>query len=82
MPRGENAATRTDVELIFQNLPEPIDLEISDDEVLYWTDRGEYPFGNSINRGKVSGNNYSFEILTRHLHEVSITFLVHFSNSI
>lgn len=32
-------------------LPEPIDLEIDDDNgTLYWTDRGELPLGNTLNR--------------------------------
>lgn len=48
---GEDASGRTDVELLFAGLPEPIDLEIDEvRNVLYWTDRGELPFGNSINR--------------------------------
>ena len=46
MPRGATAADRTDVELVIGGLPEPIDLELNDDEtVLYWTDRGELPLG-------------------------------------
>jgi DNA-binding beta-propeller fold protein YncE len=47
----ETAASRTDIELVFDRLPEPIDLEI--DQVnrrLYWTDRGDPPRGNSVNR--------------------------------
>ncbi|KAH8912834.1 hypothetical protein BR93DRAFT_974274 [Coniochaeta sp. PMI_546] len=52
---GENSKNRTDIEILFQNLPEPIDLDIDEEEsVLYWTDRGELPIGNSINRAKLS----------------------------
>ncbi|WP_209326213.1 hypothetical protein [Brevibacterium renqingii] len=51
IPEGESAASRTDVETIFSGLPEPIDLELDSDEgVLYWTDRGAGPQGNSLNR--------------------------------
>jgi hypothetical protein len=85
LPAGKTAATRSDIELLLKNLPEPIDLDIdTDTEILYWTDRGEYPTGNSVNRayvGNGSKNKVSaapkFDILTRHLHEVwpvTITF--------
>lgn len=51
IPAGETASTRSDVEIVAENLPEPIDLEIDESsEVLYWTDRGEFPFGNTLNR--------------------------------
>ena len=54
MPDGQNAKTRSDIELLFDGLPEPIDLEIvSDSQMLYWTDRGEYPIGNTLNRAFV-----------------------------
>ncbi|KAF1929900.1 YWTD domain-containing protein, partial [Didymella exigua CBS 183.55] len=37
--------------LLLQSLPEPIDLEIDEStNTLYWTDRGELPYGNSFNR--------------------------------
>ncbi|KAF2027309.1 hypothetical protein EK21DRAFT_114938 [Setomelanomma holmii] len=45
--------SREDVTCILDKLPEPIDLEInstSTSHALYWTDRGELPFGNSLNR--------------------------------
>ncbi|KAK7756488.1 hypothetical protein SLS62_001322 [Diatrype stigma] len=79
---GENAGNRTDIECLFQNLSEPIDLEIDEkDEVLYWTDRGELPLGNSVNRvsldkvkvvsdsatTSVPGRDY--EMIVRNLHE-------------
>ena len=38
------------------NLPEPIDLEIDDEDgVLYWTDRGELPLGNTLNKKHLTG---------------------------
>ncbi len=54
IPRGENATTRTDIELWFDGLPEPIDLELDlESRVLYWTDRGNPPLGNTVNRASV-----------------------------
>lgn len=45
----ETAETRTDIELLFDELPEPVDLEIDHErQILYWTDRGDMPFGNSV----------------------------------
>jgi DNA-binding beta-propeller fold protein YncE len=56
LPAGCDAATRTDIELVASGLPEPIDLEVDDEEgVLYWTDRGEIPFGNTLNKKQISG---------------------------
>ncbi|KAJ7730970.1 hypothetical protein DFH07DRAFT_755920 [Mycena maculata] len=52
-PADSSPEMRTDVEVLFNNLPEPIDLECHDG-FLYWTDRGEPPFGNSLNRADVS----------------------------
>lgn len=82
-PPKATAATRSDIELLLENLPEPIDLEIdSCTETLYWTDRGEYPVGNTVNRTYVGRGSCSdskvytapkFNILARHLHEVSHT---------
>jgi hypothetical protein len=46
---GETPATRTDIEVIKDRLPEPIDLEIADGWI-YWTDRGDPPRGNTVNR--------------------------------
>lgn len=37
-------------------LPEPIDLELDEEAgVLYWTDRGELPLGNTLNRKTIVG---------------------------
>jgi hypothetical protein len=50
-PHGQTATARRDVALLFDNLPEPIDLEIDEKHrVLYWTDRGDAPKGNTVNR--------------------------------
>lgn len=54
IPQGENPAGRSDVELLFDHLPEPIDLELdSTCDYLYWTDRGDPPTGNTLNRAKI-----------------------------
>src|SRR5260370_12898147 len=51
MPRGENPARRSDIELLFDGLPEPIDLDLDPTKrFIYWSDRGNPPRGNSINR--------------------------------
>src|SRR5262245_28407362 len=47
IPRGESPANRSDIEVLFDHLPEPIDLELDlENRVLYWTDRGDPPRGN------------------------------------
>jgi DNA-binding beta-propeller fold protein YncE len=48
---GRNPANRQDIELLYDNLPEPIDLDIDPTtRTLYWTDRGDPPRGNTVNR--------------------------------
>lgn len=49
LPEGQDARSRTDIEELWQGLPEPIDLEIHQG-CLYWTDRGAEPHGNTLNR--------------------------------
>jgi hypothetical protein len=50
-PLGDTAGTRSDIELVYDGLPEPIDLEIDQAKrTLYWTDRGDPPLGNTVNR--------------------------------
>jgi hypothetical protein len=54
LPKGEDAAARTDIEVWFDDLPEPIDLELDlESRVLYWTDRGNPPLGNTVNRASI-----------------------------
>jgi hypothetical protein len=54
LPKGEDAASRTDIEVWFDDLPEPIDLELDlESRVLYWTDRGNPPLGNTVNRASI-----------------------------
>jgi hypothetical protein len=57
IPNGENAATRTDIELLFDDLPEPIDLELDlRNRLMYWTDRGDPPRGNTVNRAAMDSD--------------------------
>ena len=51
IPKGQTPSNRTDVELLYDKLPEPIDLDIDlGSRWLYWTDRGDPPRGNTVNR--------------------------------
>jgi len=57
MPKGENATNRTDIELLFDGLPEPIDLELDlKNRLMYWTDRGDPPRGNTVNRAPMDAD--------------------------
>ncbi len=56
IPAGQTAENRSDIELVLDELPEPIDLELdAEEQVLYWTDRGEHPIGCSVNKLDVGG---------------------------
>ncbi|KAF7155536.1 hypothetical protein CNMCM6106_004682 [Aspergillus hiratsukae] len=78
MPQGQTATTRDDIHCLLEDLPEPIDLEVDEESGrLYWTDRGELPVGNSLNRVtlKETGSEVErtgrlgYEVLTRNLNE-------------
>jgi hypothetical protein len=57
IPEGQNAANRTDIELLFEGLPEPIDLELDlNNRLMYWTDRGDPPRGNTVNRAPMDAD--------------------------
>jgi hypothetical protein len=69
IPAGEGPANRSDIEVLFDHLPEPIDLEIDlTNRVLYWTDRGDPPRGNTVNRAPID-RKAEPEILITHLME-------------
>jgi hypothetical protein len=56
IPAGQNAANRQDITVLFDRLPEPIDLELDlRNRHLYWTDRGDPPRGNTVNRTSIDG---------------------------
>lgn len=50
MPAGQTSVTRTDVEVLYDELPEPIDIDLDlDAGYIYWTDRAE----NSVSRAPI-----------------------------
>jgi DNA-binding beta-propeller fold protein YncE len=73
LPTGQSPANRNDIELLYDNLPEPIDLDFDPStRMLYWTDRGDPPRGNTVNRAPVEstpGSRPEPEILFNHLME-------------
>jgi hypothetical protein len=73
IPKGQSATTRKDIELIYDGLPEPIDIELDrENRLIYWTDRGDPPRGNTVNRAPMdAGRNGrpAPEILFTHLME-------------
>ena len=70
IPKGETAVRRSDIEVLYDGLPEPIDLELDlENRILYWTDRGDPPRGNSVSRTLIDGKPQTPELLVRHLME-------------
>jgi hypothetical protein len=54
IPKGQTASNRKDIELLYDGLPEPIDLELDlANRTMYWTDRGDPPRGNTVNRASM-----------------------------
>jgi hypothetical protein len=69
LPKGESSAKRSDIEVLWDGLPEPIDLELDvANRVLYWTDRGDPPRGNTVNRAPID-RKAEPEVLVTHLME-------------
>jgi DNA-binding beta-propeller fold protein YncE len=57
VPAGQTASNRTDVEVLYDALPEPIDLDLDlNNRVMYWTDRGDPPRGNTVNRAPMDSD--------------------------
>ena len=55
IPTDQTSANRDDIELLYDSLPEPIDLEIDPTtRTLYWTDRGDPPRGNTVSRAPLN----------------------------
>jgi len=73
IPKGQTPANRKDIEVLYDNLPEPIDLDLDlGNRVIYWTDRGDPPRGNTVNRAPIDatpGNCKEPEIVFNHLME-------------
>src|SRR5216683_2739576 len=73
IPKGQTPANRKDIELLFDGLPEPIDLDLDlANRIMYRTDRGDPPRGNTVNRAPmdaVPGGRQAPEIVFNHLME-------------
>jgi len=77
VPTGQAPADRSDIEVLFDSLPEPIDIDLDlGSRMMYWTDRGALPRGNSVSRapmdppaGAEPGHRGDQEILVSGLHE-------------
>jgi hypothetical protein len=73
VPTGQTASNRTDIEVLYDALPEPIDLDLDlNSRVMYWTDRGDPPRGNTVNRAPMDSDangRPSPEIVVTHLME-------------
>ena len=69
LPNGASPTNRSDIEVLFDQSPEPIDLGLDlANRVLYWTDRGDPPRGNTVNRAAID-KKAAPEILITHLME-------------
>jgi len=73
IPKGHTPSVRRDVELLYDALPEPIDLDLDlTNRTMYWTDRGDPPRGNTVNRAPMDptpGRRKDPEIIFNHLME-------------
>ncbi|MGH9584778.1 MAG: 3-hydroxyacyl-CoA dehydrogenase [Bryobacteraceae bacterium] len=70
IPKGEDAAHRTDIETLFDQLPEPIDMDLDlANRTMYWSDRGDPPRGNNISRAPMDPNKGPQQILVSGLKE-------------
>ena len=71
--KGQTPSNRKDIEVLFDGLPEPIDLDLDlPNRMMYWTDRGDPPRGNTVNRAPMDvapGNRKDPEIVFAHLME-------------
>ncbi|CAG7931677.1 unnamed protein product [Penicillium olsonii] len=80
IPPGETAENRSDKVCLLEGLAEPINVEFHEGlRALYWTDRGEVPWGNTLNRVFLGDNGQCLDtnltpllkhqILARKFHE-------------
>jgi sugar lactone lactonase YvrE len=73
IPKGQTPASRKDLEVLFDGLPEPIDLDLDlSKRMMYWTDRGDPPRGNTVCRAPMdptAGKRTEPEIIFTHLME-------------
>jgi hypothetical protein len=69
IPKGQDPKNRKDIELLYDGLPEPIDLDLDlANRMMYWTDRGDPPRGNTVNRAPLDTRKDP-EIVFNHLME-------------
>jgi hypothetical protein len=70
LPEGADPAQRPDIEVLLQGLPEPIDIDLDvAGRMIYWTDRGDPPRGNTVNRAPIDRPAANPEILVTGLRE-------------
>ncbi|HEY6467131.1 MAG TPA: hypothetical protein VIY69_14120 [Candidatus Acidoferrales bacterium] len=70
IPKGEDASHRADIETLFDSLPEPIDLDLDiANRTMYWSDRGDPPRGNTVNRASMDPHKGDAQILVSGLKE-------------
>jgi len=74
IPKGESPTNRSDIEVLFDHLPEPIDLELDlENRILYWTDRGDPPRGNTVNRVPIDTKAVPEIVITHLMEGIGIT---------
>jgi sugar lactone lactonase YvrE len=70
IPKGQSPTNRTDIELLFDELPEPINLDLDlKGRMIYWTDRGNPPKGNTVSRASIDKVGTDQEVLVKDLME-------------
>jgi hypothetical protein len=70
LPAGMSPQYRDDIELLWKDLPEPIDLHlVTNGATVVWTDRGDEPVGNTLNRATVQPTAGTPEIISRRYRE-------------
>jgi DNA-binding beta-propeller fold protein YncE len=77
IPEGQDPVHRSDIEILFDGLPEPIDMDLDlPYQKMYWTDRGDPPRGNTVSRAPMdppkdadARNRQDQQIVVSGLHE-------------
>src|SRR4051812_39670823 len=72
-PSGQTSENRTDIEVLFAGLPEPVDLDLDIDAgMLYWADRGDDTISRgpiALPAGSTAANRSDRQILVRSVRE-------------
>jgi len=73
MPSGQTSTNRTDIEILFSGLPEPIDLDLDlEAGMIYWADRGDDTISRApiaIPAGSTAANRSDRQIIVRQVPE-------------